>query len=525
MNIKKILPIIGILIFLYIIINLDINEIFSAFSKINPIYSFLAFFSVVPIILLSNIQWQILLKKQKIRVSFWYSIKNMFIGYFYGFISPGGIGAYTRALYLQHESKSPLPKCISNIIIFNTLDYITLLLFGAVGAIFLSSKFHYLFFVIIIVLSIVFALFFFFFNKEKSKIIFIKLVKSRIFSTVKDRLENSIDSFYEDLPKFRDVLIPFSLSIIGWILRFTELFLISKLFGFDIPFFYFILILAVANVISSIPISIYGLGTREASLISLFTIFNVVAEDVVSLSLFWFAVIWLTPSIFGAIVTFFETKKFNEFELNQINVEKFQDYMKKYPELYQNLAEIVKKYLPKKVKKPVIVDLGTGPGLLSLELAKKIPEAKIIGVDPSKYMLKIAKRNVSSKNFNISKGISHEIPLEDNSVDLLVTRFTLTYWEKPIESFKEINRILKTDGKVVFECLNKDFPKWKLFIIKIQMHLRSASSNIIKYHINAYKTAYNYNSVKTLFNKSKFEIIYEEIKEKEWKFLVVAEKK
>ena len=119
MKLKQLLPIIGIVILIVIIATLDLQEIYSAFTSINPFYSFICFFSVVPILILSVVQWQILLKKQKIKVSYLYAIKNIFIGYFYGFISPGGIGAYTRALYLEHESKSPLPKCFANIIIHN----------------------------------------------------------------------------------------------------------------------------------------------------------------------------------------------------------------------------------------------------------------------------------------------------------------------------------------------------------------------------------------------------------------------
>jgi len=270
MDFKKLLPIIGIIILLYIIATLDLKEIYTVFSNIHPTYSFISFFAIIPVVLMTNFQWQLLLKKQRIKVSFLYSLKNIFIGYFYGFISPGGIGAYTRALYLENESKTPLGKCLSNIIIFNTIDYISLLLLGAVGAILLSSIYPNLFAVIIIFMIFVVSLLLFLLKKEKSKNLFLRIIQTRIFATVKDRLSESLDFFYEDLPSFWDVLLPFVISVIGWIVRFTELYIISKLFEIDVQFEYFILIIAVANVIASIPITIYGLGTREASLITCF---------------------------------------------------------------------------------------------------------------------------------------------------------------------------------------------------------------------------------------------------------------
>jgi len=318
MDVKKILPVIGIIILIYLLSTVDLPAVFDIFSRIPLFYAFLCLFSVVPIVISTNIQWQILLKKQKIHVSFLYSLKNIFIGYFYGFITPGGFGAYIKALYLKHESRQPLPKCISNIITFNTLDFLSLLVLGLIGSFFLSSRFPYLFITIVIVSIIVSSLFLFFLKKEKSKVVFTKIVQSNIFSVVKDRLEDPIETFYENLPSFKDVLLPFFLSIFGWIVRFSELYLISRLFDIEVPYISFIFIIAVANVVASLPISIYGLGTREITLISLFSIFAVAPEKIISLSLFWFAVIWLLPSVVGAVITFFESKKLGDMPSKKI---------------------------------------------------------------------------------------------------------------------------------------------------------------------------------------------------------------
>ena len=333
MKLRNLLPIIGIIILVYIIVTLDFGKILAVLRQIDPLYAFLSFFTLIPLLILVNIEWQLLLKRQKIRVSFWYSIKNFFIGYFYGFITPGGFGAYTRSLYLSEKSGAPLPKCISNIIIFNAIEFVAMMVFGAVGAIFLSSIYPYLFFTIIVLLAVTFILYLFFFKKERSKKIFERLVRAQIFSTVRDRLENSIDSFYEDLPKFKDVLLPFGLSLTGWFLKFIILFFIAKLFSIEISLVYFIFIIAVGDVISSIPISIYGIGTRDAALITMFTVFGVAKEPVFSFTLFWFVVFWLTPSIIGAFVTIRESKKLTKFVLNKDTTKRFEAYMKKHPEL------------------------------------------------------------------------------------------------------------------------------------------------------------------------------------------------
>jgi len=309
MSIKKLLPIIGIIILLYILSTMDIGKIISIFSKLNPWYVTASFCSILPIVLIANYQWQFILKKHKIQVSFWYSLKNIFIGFFYGFITPGGLGGYTRAIYLKKESGETLQKCFVNILILNTIDYLTLLSIGVIGGFVLSSKFPNIFPFILILFIIMISLAVFFIHKETGAQFFKKLLQSKLFNPFKEKWTAHIDTIYKDIPTFSDLLIPFSISILSWLLYLSEFYIISKLFAIDVPYIYFILIVAVANIIASLPITIYGLGTREIVLIGLLSGFAVAPESIVSLSLFWFVLVWLFPSIIGAGVTMIENRR------------------------------------------------------------------------------------------------------------------------------------------------------------------------------------------------------------------------
>lgn len=228
---------------------------------------------------------------------------------------------------------------------------------------------------------------------------------------------------------------------------------------------------------------------------------------------------------FDASVNSFETKKLNKFKLNKITVEKFSKYMKKYPKLYFYLASILKKNIDKSVKKPVIVDLGTGPGFLSLEISNLIPNSEVFGIDLSKEMLQKANENVRKSGFTILNGSSDNLPLKDGSVDVVVSRSSLIYWKNPNKSLCEIYRVLKPGGKVIFEDINRNFPKWRLSLIKIHMFFKNAGFDLIRYHADAFKIAYTISQVKKLLTDSNFKIIYEESKIRDWKFVVIGEKK
>lgn len=228
------------------------------------------------------------------------------------------------------------------------------------------------------------------------------------------------------------------------------------------------------------------------------------------------------------VISDYEFQKIDgrEFLVDEKTAEEFATYMKKFSGLYEYLATVVQRHTSS--AHPVILDLGVGPGLLSVEIFRKIPQATIIGIDPLIKMLQLAKENIENaeiQTFESVVGVSEHIPLKKNIIDTIVSRFSLPYWTQPSESFKEMARVLKPGSKVIFEALNHDFPTWKLMLIKIRMLLNQAGQDVTKYHIDAYKLAHTLQQVEQFFTNAGFTIIEKEGKKKEWKFVIVAEKK
>jgi len=88
----------------------------------------------------------------------------------------------------------------------------------------------------------------------------------------------------------------------------------------------------------------------------------------------------------------------NNLSIDNKTTEKFARYMKKYPTLYENLAKIIQKNLPQSPSKPLIVDLGAGPGLLLAEIRKLMPETNVISLDASMKMLEMAEKHANARN-------------------------------------------------------------------------------------------------------------------------------
>ncbi len=99
-----------------------------------------------------------------------------------------------------------------------------------------------------------------------------------------------------------------------------------------------------------------------------------------------------------------------------------------------------------------VVDLGSRVGI-DVFLASKVVgnEGKVIGIDMTDEMLEKARyaaKNNNYRNVEFRKGdIEEKIPIEDNSVDVVISNCVINLISNKTNTFKEIYRILKKDGK------------------------------------------------------------------------------
>lgn len=98
--------------------------------------------------------------------------------------------------------------------------------------------------------------------------------------------------FYEYLRYYKGekgvLLRCLSLSLLLQIVIICSAFVISKGLGMQVPFYFFSIIIPIISVISSIPLSISGLGVREASFVLLLSPLGVSHAQAITLSLAWF---------------------------------------------------------------------------------------------------------------------------------------------------------------------------------------------------------------------------------------------
>jgi ubiquinone/menaquinone biosynthesis C-methylase UbiE len=98
-----------------------------------------------------------------------------------------------------------------------------------------------------------------------------------------------------------------------------------------------------------------------------------------------------------------------------------------------------------KMGKGTILDLGSGPGHLSIEIARRAPGLQVYGIDLSRQMVKIARRHAKGvDNARFVFGNAAKLPFKDNSIDLVISTGASHHWKTPRMVFDECYRVLKT---------------------------------------------------------------------------------
>ena len=101
----------------------------------------------------------------------------------------------------------------------------------------------------------------------------------------------------------------------------------------------------------------------------------------------------------------------------------------------------------------VVLDLGSGAGFDVFLAAKKVGNTgKAIGVDMTDEML--AKANVNAKkggydNVEFRKGDIENLPIDDNSIDVVISNCVINLAPDKNKVFKEIYRVLKNGGRLM----------------------------------------------------------------------------
>lgn len=305
---KKYLSLIGVILFILILLNIDTGETWKYFSNLNPYLLIFVVLINIAIVGLRSLRWTKLLEMQGHNISF----KKAFIAYFqslyFGNITPARVGELSRAHFLMKNIKTNSATAVSSVVFDRVLDMYFMLILGIVGFLLSNIWSNHLwvqaFFITLIFLIPVLIC------CPNVTLTLIKVLPN--YWQLRDRTSNWFKTFFDGIKCFLAPKVWFSvvLTAIIYLLFFVQCLYLAYSIDLKINFFYLTFCIVVFSILTLLPISISGMGTREFVLIFMFKYVNISSEMAVCYSILFFIAINLVLAVLGwAAYTFYTDKK------------------------------------------------------------------------------------------------------------------------------------------------------------------------------------------------------------------------
>ena len=128
--------------------------------------------------------------------------------------------------------------------------------------------------------------------------------------------------------------------------------------------------------------------------------------------------------------------------------------LKAASKLYQRFIREIQP--PEKAK---ILDVGTGPGFLTLLLAQENPTVSVVGIDYSPTQVRAANhlriRN-QIYNCNFRQGDATNLPFPNAFFDIVISVASIKHWPQAKKGLQEIRRVLAPNGSAFIGEADRD---------------------------------------------------------------------
>jgi len=315
---KKRLVLVGFLLLALIFLFIDFKKLFEALAGTDLVLLAVSVLLGVPAVFCRSSKWRLMLKNQGYNFSVLQSFRYYFIGIGIGSFTPGRIGDFLKALFVNKKISS-LAVSFSSVLVDRVIDLSVLVLLGVLS----SLAFIYFFGVTIISYPLIAVMlagmlfgFYLLFNKRLLKKFLKPFYNILVPEKFKEKLGRGFDAFIGAVQGLlRDPLrlAEYSfLSLLSWILGAGAYYALALALGLTLDFVFVFMVMSLSTLVLLLPLSVSGVGTRDALMIALFSLQGIPAETAVA-----FSFLVLFCSVVNALVGL-SLVSFEEFNVREL---------------------------------------------------------------------------------------------------------------------------------------------------------------------------------------------------------------
>jgi uncharacterized protein (TIRG00374 family) len=299
-EVLKILITIGLFYYLFKT-KVPLNEVIRNIKNLDMFYVIIISILFLLYYFIFSLRWNFLLKTQKINISFLRSYLYILVSFFFNNFLPSGLGMdLVRSAYAG--GKENFEKAFGTSIMERILGMIGMMLIG-VFAIFSGKAKLAKFSILYIGLIIITVLTYYLFISLK-----VDWIKKRLISIKFFNLGDSIRKFHRAFKIYKNkrntLLIGICYSILVQTVIIIINYFIAKGLSNPIPIFALLTYIPIITVISLIPLTINGLGLREAAYVYFFSSLSITEGEAMSLSLVFFFASVIASCVGGIVFVF-----------------------------------------------------------------------------------------------------------------------------------------------------------------------------------------------------------------------------
>jgi uncharacterized protein (TIRG00374 family) len=315
--ISLLLPLVGVAIFVWIVRGIGLQALLDTFREVEParLLIFLAFAAFVTWI--RGVRWRHLIRMIGIEYSLPRAMLIWSVGFAAAAITPGKVGDAMRAYYLSRDTDRNLGECFLTVFIDRLLDLAAVLLAG-IAALFIFSYYYIDLPNLWLIVGGVVGMFAFVYLLLHGKLL--KKIVKPFFNLVapdkyKAELSAHFNSFYQSLSTYvrdwRNTGVAILYTIIFWASVVVMAYTVTQVLGINVQFRYVLLMMPMITIVEILPISIAGIGTRDAAAIYFFGVVGVESAQAVGFSLLYVLVGTYLVAAFGFVAWLFKPSKFH----------------------------------------------------------------------------------------------------------------------------------------------------------------------------------------------------------------------
>ena len=268
-------PVLFVVILLFFI---DPVQIIQAWHSLR--YDFLGWslLTVPFIVAVRSIRWQRVLAAYSMPYSVWTCFKYNFVEMIAVAVISSA-GSLIKTFYLRRDGYR-FSKAILSIFSDKAFDFLLPLLFGIFSAVsfYFNLNTDNALLVFLVILAVLFKP-----VQMTGVSIFPKTIPKRLKEKMADK-KWRFDHHFQQIVTALDYR-SYLLSSVGFLLYYLSIYFLNLGLGLNFSFSQILCIMALTSLITAIPISFMGIGTRDAALIAVFAWYGRSAEEAVSLSL------------------------------------------------------------------------------------------------------------------------------------------------------------------------------------------------------------------------------------------------